>query len=112
MAQATLLPFLPRAVLDALAPMDNLRTCERVSAATCVLHGTDDDIVPFDQGEHVAAALTGGAFTPIDGAGHNDILSPPFLDVVVDRIVDLATRPALEARSLSSHLGHSSSFST
>lgn len=37
---------------------------------TLVIHATDDDIVPFAEGERVAGALPNGHFLSVEGCGH------------------------------------------
>jgi len=37
---------------------------------TLIVHATDDDIVPFGEGQRLAAALPNGHFLQVDGCGH------------------------------------------
>ena len=53
---------------------DNLSKIERVTAPLLVVHGTADEVIPFDQGRELhAAANPPKQFAAIPGAGHNDI---------------------------------------
>ena len=94
----TIFPFLPERLLALLLKdkFDNLQTAQRLPAttSTLILHGTEDDIVPFSQGETLANLLgwqnkkaTKRLFVPIEGAGHNDIFSPPFHTSLFDNIL-------------------------
>jgi len=70
----TLYPFLPGFLFRRLrGRFDTLESVKDVRAPIFVIHGTQDEIVPFRMGE----ALLAGAAEPkewltIDGAGHND----------------------------------------
>jgi hypothetical protein len=45
----------------------------KITAPMLVLHGDQDEIIPFEQGQKVfAAAREPKQFHPIKGAGHND----------------------------------------
>ena len=52
---------------------------ERIARLTCpvaAIHGTDDNVVPFSQGEALyAAAPQKAGFTAVPAAGHNDLLA-------------------------------------
>ena len=50
-----------------------MRVYEETSAykgPACVIHGTVDNIVPFEYGERYHEALSGGQFYPLPGEGH------------------------------------------
>ena len=95
---AAVFPFVPRAVAAFLAkdPYDNLAVARSIADAeeALVIHGAEDDIVPFAQGELVAETLAGSAFLPVAGAGHNDILGAPG---VVDAVVAVAAAASRDA---------------
>ena len=63
--------LLPWMILD---PCDNEKSAEAVKIPTLVIHGDQDEIVPFDHGKKVAARLERADFVAVAGAGHNDIL--------------------------------------
>lgn len=66
-------PWLPLAAVVAGGDFPN---AERAAAAGCpvlVVHGTADGIIPFSEGETIAAAVQGSELLPIEGAGHNDL---------------------------------------
>ena len=47
-----------------------------VEAPVLMYHGTEDTLVPFRQGERLAAAARRSSsveFIPVEGAGHNDV---------------------------------------
>jgi fermentation-respiration switch protein FrsA (DUF1100 family) len=52
---------------------DTLGELKRVSAPILVIHGTEDEIVPFRMGEELfAASGEPRSWLPVEGAGHND----------------------------------------
>jgi hypothetical protein len=54
---------------------DSLAAAAAVRSPALVIHGSDDSIIPAEQGEAMAGALGAGArFVAIAGAGHNDLL--------------------------------------
>jgi fermentation-respiration switch protein FrsA (DUF1100 family) len=61
-----------------LLPWDkfnNLREIRKVHAPVLIIHGRNDEVVPFWHGQRVfKAANQPKAFIAIDGAGHNDVL--------------------------------------
>ncbi len=65
------------------ARYDNLSAIPRVAIPKLLVHGRDDEIVPFAQGARLfAAAREPKWFSEIAGAGHNDLVSghtPEFL---------------------------------
>jgi uncharacterized protein len=65
---------------------DSLARLPRVSAPVLVAHGDRDEIVPFELGERLFAAVpTRKRFVRIAGAAHNDALGrPALLDAVAE----------------------------
>jgi len=63
-----------------LAPqLDAARTqelCARIRCPTLCIHGTDDQITPFAEGEALAAAL-GTRLEAVDGSGHGPMVRKP-----------------------------------
>lgn len=58
--------------------MDNLGRAPGLTVPTLVYHGTRDEIIPFEQGQTLFAALPGPRrFLQLDGAGHNNLWSNP-----------------------------------
>jgi pimeloyl-ACP methyl ester carboxylesterase len=57
--------------------IDNLEEIplERISTPTLVIHGTADNVVPFEQGVHSAEKILGAVFLPIAGGSHYCILT-------------------------------------
>ncbi len=52
---------------------DNLEKIGFVTVPKLVIHGTEDEIVPFSMGKRLfEAASPPKYFFPVDGAGHND----------------------------------------
>lgn len=74
MARA-LYPFLPGFLLHRLrGRFDTLKAVEELSVPILVVHGTRDEIVPFDMGRQLLeAAGSGAGWYPVEDAGHNDL---------------------------------------
>ncbi len=67
-----MLPVLPIGPLLS-AKFDVIDKVGKITAPLLVLHGDQDEIIPFEQGQRVfAAARQPKQFYPIKGAGHND----------------------------------------
>lgn len=45
-----------------------------LAIATLVIHGKDDEIVPFSMGRDLARLIPKAQFLPVPGMGHNDAL--------------------------------------
>lgn len=65
------LRLVPQLVRD---PFDNLGKAGELKLPTLVIHGTEDEVVPFDMGKQLSKAIDRAQFVPIHGTGHNDIL--------------------------------------
>lgn len=70
-----LYPILPRVLFRRLkGRFDTLQLVKGVTSPVLVVHGTGDEIVPFEMGEALlAAAPEPKAWLPVQGAGHNDV---------------------------------------
>jgi hypothetical protein len=54
---------------------DSLRKIREVHAPILIVHGTRDEVVPFEMGQQLfAAAPEPKRFYPIEGAGHNNLM--------------------------------------
>ena len=53
---------------------DTLGKAPRIAMPTLVVHGTEDEIVPFAMGQRVAAAIPGARFFAVEGGHHNDVM--------------------------------------
>jgi len=69
-----ILPFLPVQWFVTIQ-MDNVKMLDKVQTPVLVIHGTDDDIVPFELGRQLYDSLPSSKkrFLEISGAGHNDV---------------------------------------
>ena len=84
-----LFPWLPVSLL-LQHRFDNLSKAPQINKPVLVLHGTDDEVVPFAMGERISRAFPHATLHPIPGGHHNDLLWPhatelrsaigPFLD--------------------------------
>ncbi len=64
-------------------PFRNDEIIGGISAPILILHGTEDKVIPFAEGEKLATlAPKGTAFIKIDGAGHNDLGSHGDMTIV------------------------------
>lgn len=68
-----------------------LRTWSWIGAARApvvIIHGTDDKVVPFADGERLAAAVRSPLrFVTVPGGGHNDLAAFPAYDEVLDAVL-------------------------
>ena len=68
---AVAMPVVPRAVVPRI--FDSITRIGRVTCPVLVLHGTEDELVPFAMGRKLFDACHATKrFVPIEGAGHND----------------------------------------
>jgi fermentation-respiration switch protein FrsA (DUF1100 family) len=65
--------WMPLAPLFVSGSFDNAGRIARVTAPVLIVHGTADSIVPFGEGEKLAAAQPKAEFLRVDGADHNDL---------------------------------------
>ena len=73
---AAALPFLPAAWL---CPdrFDTLSKAPALRVPTLVIHGDEDEVVPFAMGRQVAAAIPGATLRVVRGGHHNDLFPSP-----------------------------------
>jgi fermentation-respiration switch protein FrsA (DUF1100 family) len=80
-----LMPWLPVSLILKYK-FDNATKLAGISCPTLIIHGTDDDIVPFSMAPKLAAAAKGKVIRyNVRGAGHNDIFDTgdgPLLDQI------------------------------
>lgn len=69
-----LAPFLPVRLLME-ERFDTLAKAPRIPLKTLVIHGTNDELVPFAMGERVASALPAARLVPVRGGTHTSVLS-------------------------------------
>jgi pimeloyl-ACP methyl ester carboxylesterase len=83
--------IVPHAIVRAFVPdrYDNEAKAPRIAVPVLVVHGTDDRLVPFSMGEHLARLFPNGELLRIVGAHHNDLYEVDGL-----RIADAITRIA------------------
>lgn len=63
---------------------DSLSKASAVKIPALVVHGTHDDVIPFDQGRTLAAHLH-ATFLAVPGADHRDILQHPGVMEAIER---------------------------
>jgi len=64
-------PFLPVSLVMG-DRFDSLSKAAALRLPTVVVHGTEDEVIPFFMGERMASAIEGSLFEPIAGAHHMD----------------------------------------
>ena len=68
-------PWMPLAALLVSGSFPSADRIATLDMPVLIVHGRNDTIVPFGEGERLAATAKPGAeFLPIDGADHNDLL--------------------------------------
>jgi len=72
---------------------DSLSVAPLIDRPALVLHGSIDRIIPMDQGERVATSLETARWVPVEGAGHNDLLSYPQVWWEIDNFVSALNGP-------------------
>lgn len=68
---------------------DNRVKSKLVRVPTLVVHGRQDEIVPFDQGTEVASLIRDSEFVPFD-MGHNNVYEPPHGSRLIQFMVKFA----------------------
>lgn len=74
-----------RSLVGPLAPVlvpdrfDNLSKIAALSCPVVIVHGTRDEVVPFEMGRRLAAAGRNVRFIPLEGRTHNDLPELPRL---------------------------------
>ncbi len=84
---ARVLPMFPVRLLmrDVL---DSRSRAADVKIPTLIVHGTHDEVVPFDLGQALSTAIVGARFFPAQGGHHNDLWDQPG---VTDAIFDFVS---------------------
>lgn len=53
----------------------NAKHLRQFQGPTLIIHGTNDDVIPFNHGETLLGQVKGHSqFLPVEGAGHNDVV--------------------------------------
>lgn len=85
-----------RTIAGPLAPLlvpdkfDTLETVPGLDLPIVVIHGTRDEVIPFEHGKRVAAAAKRGKLVPVEGATHNSI--PRLTALVAAAVADVSSR--------------------
>jgi pimeloyl-ACP methyl ester carboxylesterase len=86
-----------RQLVAILASTSRVERLGRIKVPTLVIHGTEDVLVPIENGRRVAAAVPGARLLEFEGVGHN--LPERVWPLVVDAIEELARQAtALQPR--------------
>jgi hypothetical protein len=77
--------------------LDTAEKVSRLQRPLLVVHGTEDGVVPYSQGEHVyRAARDPKRFVRLNGAGHNDlwiVAREAYLEAIRDYLASLSPVP-------------------
>jgi fermentation-respiration switch protein FrsA (DUF1100 family) len=65
--------WMPLAPILVSGKFDNADRVARVTAPVLIVHGTVDSIIPFAEGEKLAAVQPKAEFLRVEGADHNDL---------------------------------------
>lgn len=60
-------------------PFECIESIQQVRCPVFVFHGTQDDVIPIEHGQTVAAAAAEATFFPLEGATHKRLLENPSL---------------------------------
>lgn len=71
---------------------DTLSKAPSLHLPTLIIHGDEDEVIPFAMGERVRKAIVGARFVAVPGAHHNDLFDRRGGDTLVDTIVEHARR--------------------
>lgn len=76
--------------LDAILESERVELVRRIRAPTLVVHGRDDPLIPFENGEMLRDLIPDARLVPVDGCGH--MLNWERPDEVVEAILDFVVR--------------------
>lgn len=82
-----------RQLLAILAAEDRLDRLQGIRTPTLVIHGTDDILVPIENGRIVATAVPGARFLELEGMGHD--IPKRVWPQVIEAIVDTARKASV-----------------
>jgi hypothetical protein len=65
---------------------DTLGKAAKIKVPTLVIHGDRDEVIPYDMGQGVTAAIAGARLVTVEGGHHNDLFGrrPDLLDAIAD----------------------------
>jgi fermentation-respiration switch protein FrsA (DUF1100 family) len=97
-----LMPWLPTSLILKYH-FDNAKKLAGISRPILIIHGTQDDIVPFSMAPRLAAAAKGKVTRfNVDGASHNDIFDTgdgPLLDQIQKFLAQFSPSPGTQGES-------------
>lgn len=76
--------------LDAILESERVELVRRIRAPTLIVHGRDDPLIPFENGEMLRDLIPDARLVPVDGCGH--MLNWERPDEVVEAILDFLVR--------------------
>jgi hypothetical protein len=74
-------PFLPTTLLIG-DKFDTIAKAPKIDVPTTIIHGTKDEVVPYDLGQRVARAFPNAKLVTIEGAHHADIWATNMSDLL------------------------------
>jgi uncharacterized protein len=82
-------PFLPASVV-VRDRFDTLSKAQQITIPALVVHGDADEVVPYDMGKEVAAALPNAELVTVKGGHHGDLLI--LREDLIDRVAEMAKK--------------------
>lgn len=70
-----------------LDKFESARLAPRIDIPVLIVHGTDDEIIPFALGRKLSQLFPRAKFLSVAGAGHNDVVNRPGVSAHIARFV-------------------------
>ena len=74
-----IIPFFPASLIR--YPFDTVSKAPAISMPVLIVHGNEDEVVPFAMGQRLAATFPNARFVSLEGGRHNDLLTLHALEV-------------------------------
>jgi uncharacterized protein len=74
-------PFLPARMLTR-DPFDSVAKAKEISKPVFIVHGTKDEVIPTAMGKALAGLFPGARLSLVEGAGHNDVMTPKLVEAI------------------------------
>ena len=93
LCRRTTTPEIAGRLLEARGELNVRELLSRVRTPTLVLHARYDEIVPFDAGKHLAAAIPDAEFVPLESHNHILLAQEPAWDRFKGAVLEFTGRP-------------------
>ncbi len=88
LCRKTTSPELAAKLLESRTTVEVTHLLEKVKAPTLVLHSREDDIVPFEEGQILAAGIPGAQFVELESKNHVLLESEPAWQQFCDEVLE------------------------